>query len=119
MQKVRKTEGQQMPVGRRTSCAVGKLTDLGRLVFEKKKGERPGQEKKATHYFQCVLKTIVICEAPHQKRTQTSAQADADINRTHRQAALRPKPVRDQNLMWDRSGEQISSGVQKVKGEIQ
>ena len=68
-------------------------------------------------YFECSTPSKCLREAIRDQRNSGAAQADTEISKAHRFAPRAIKPLRQQNLIRQRSAAHIAEGIDQVEGE--
>src|SRR6202030_1320109 len=72
----------------------------------------PSGEYETADHHQRGAKTVLVGEGFHQERARGAGKPAAAEDDTHGLAALQAEPVRDDQLVRDGSGEQVTDGVE-------
>ena len=98
-------------IGRRNALAIGKLTDIGRFVFQDPDRDGPGQQYAHSQHLKRHMKSIVVGDVVHQQRSGRTEKPHADVHHSHSHASLFAEPLRDDHLMGNGAGENVADGV--------
>src|SRR5947209_5910299 len=108
-----------MLIARRLKSSVRELAELRRPVFQDEQGERPRQEHQAANHQQSGSERVRFSNRLDQPWSGSSNQAHTDIHDAHGRSAISLIPMRNDDLMRNRYGEDVSHRVHEPEQVIE
>src|SRR6185312_8628011 len=118
-QQIAKRAGFHRHFGSGSIRAIGDLANVTWFVPDQERYQGPGDKHQSAEDHQRRLKPEFFGQRLNDERAQRSEQANAYVDDTHGRSAFHAEPVRDDDLVRNRAGENVAGRVQNPQPVVQ